>query len=63
MVELDNPPTGPRKKKTIGELADQVKSQAILDLMVDVMVYFNLPVPDEGGLLYKLKAIGLKLGK
>lgn len=63
LVELDNPPTGPRKKKTIGELVDQVKSQAILDLMVDVMVYFNLPVPDESGLLYKLKALGLKLGK
>jgi hypothetical protein len=31
--------------------------------MVNVMENFNLPIPDEGGLLYKLKAIGLKVGK
>jgi hypothetical protein len=51
------------KKKTLGEMVDQVRSQSILDLMVEVMEYFNLPVPGEGGLLYKLKAVDLKLGK
>jgi hypothetical protein len=31
--------------------------------MVYIMDGFNLPIPDESGLLYKLKAIGLKAGK
>jgi len=29
--------------------------------MVYVMKCFNIPIPDEGGLFYKLKAIGLKV--
>jgi hypothetical protein len=66
LVEIENPPSDPIKrtrKKTIGELVDQVRAESILDLMVNVMENFNLPIPDEGGLLYKLKAIGLKVGK
>lgn len=44
-------------------MVDQVRSESIVDLMIYVMDCFNLPIPDEGGLLYKLKAIGLKVGK
>ncbi len=62
LVEIENPTTGP-KKKTLGEMVDQVKYESFIDLMVYVMEGFNLPIPDEGGLLYKLKAIGLKVGK
>jgi len=40
-----------------------IRSESIVDLMVSVMENFNMPIPDEGGLLYKLKALGLKLGK
>lgn len=62
LVELENPPTGP-KKKTLGDMVDQVKHESIVDLMIYVLEGLNLPVPDEGGLLYKLKAIGIKVGK
>jgi hypothetical protein len=62
LVEIESPPYGP-KKKTLGEMVDQVRSESIVDLMVYVMICLNLPIPDEGGLLYKLKAIGLKVGK
>jgi uncharacterized membrane protein len=58
LVEIDSPPSG-AKKKTLGEMVDQVRSESIVDLMVYVMECFNLPLPDEGRLLYKLKAIGL----
>jgi len=44
-------------------MVDQVRSESIIDFMVYVMDDFNLPIPDEDGLLYKLKAIGLKVGK
>jgi SRSO17 transposase len=62
LVEIEGPPSG-TKKKTLGEMVDQVRSESIVDLMVYVMECFNLPIPDEGGLLYKLKAIGIKVGK
>ena len=62
LVEIESPPSG-SKKKTLGEMVDQVRSESIVDLMIYVMECLNLPVPDEGGLLYKLKAIGLKVGK
>ena len=62
LVEIENPPSGP-KKKTIGEMVDQVRSESIVDFMVDIMESFNLPIPDEGELLYKLKAVRLKLEK
>ncbi len=62
LVEIESPPSG-TKKKTLGEMVDQVRSESIVDLMVYVMECFNLPIPDEGGLLYKLKAIGIKVGK
>jgi hypothetical protein len=62
LVEIENPPNGP-KKKTLGEMVDQVRSESIIDLMVSVMEHFNMPIPEEGGLIYKLRALGLKLGK
>jgi len=62
LVEIENPPSC-AKKKTLGDMVDQVRSESIVDLMVYVMDCFNLPIPEEGGLLYKLKAIGLKVGK
>jgi len=62
LVELENPPTSPRKR-TPGDMVDQIKHESILDLMIYVWEGLNLPVPDEGGLLYKLKAIGIKVGK
>jgi hypothetical protein len=40
-----------------------MRSESIIDLIVAVMENFNMPIPDEDGLLYKLKAMGLKLGK
>jgi hypothetical protein len=39
LVEIENPPNGP-KKKTLGEMVDQVRSQSIVDLMVSVMEHF-----------------------
>ncbi len=41
----------------------QIRAGAILDLIVDVLELLNLPIPDEEGLVEKVKAIGLKLGK
>jgi hypothetical protein len=62
LLEVENPPSGQRKK-TLGEMVDKVRSESIIDLMVSVMEHFNMPIPDEGGLIYKLRALGLKLGK
>ncbi len=62
LVEIESPPTR-RKKKTLGEMIDQVKHDSFIDMVIYVWESCNLPVPDEGGLLYKLKAIGLKVGK
>lgn len=61
LVEIEHP-TRP-KKKTLGEMADHVKHDSFIDLVIYVWESCNLPVPDEGGPLYKLKAIGLKVGK
>jgi hypothetical protein len=62
LVEMDSPPIGP-KKKTLGEMVDHVKHDSFIDTMIYVWESCGLPIPDEGGLLYKLKAIGLKVGK
>jgi hypothetical protein len=61
LVEIEHP-TGP-KKKTLGEMVDHVKHDSFIDMVIYVWESCNLPVPDERGLLYKLKAIGLKVGK
>lgn len=62
LVELDNPPDA-QKKRTLGEMVGQIRAEAILDLIVEVLELLNLPIPDEEGLVEKVKAIGLKLGK
>jgi len=62
LVEIENPLKG-TKKKTIGEMVDNVKHDSFIDMVIYVWESCNLPIPDEGGLLYKLKAIGLKVGK
>jgi len=62
LVEIESPPTK-HKRKTLGEMVENIKHDSIIDLMIYVWEICNLPVPDEGGLIYKLKAIGLKVGK
>ncbi len=47
LVEIENPPSC-AKKKTLGDMVDQVRSESIVDLMVYVMDCFNLPIPEEG---------------
>jgi hypothetical protein len=61
LVEMENPPNG-SKKKTLGEMVDRVKHDSFIDMVIYIWESCNLPVPDEGGLIYKLKAIGLKVG-
>jgi hypothetical protein len=59
--EIGNPPpkdgSNPR---TMGDMIDQVKMQAVGETFEYIMIYFNLPVPD-GGLLCVLKSLGLKI--
>ena len=52
-----------QKKKPFGEMVNKAKHESFIDLMVYVMEGFNLLVPSEGGLLDKLKEVGLKVGK
>ena len=59
----DGEPFTGTKKKTLGEMVNNVKQDSFIDMVIYVWESCNLPVPDEGGLLYKLKAIGLKVGK
>jgi hypothetical protein len=59
--EIDNPPPKDgSNSRTMGEMIDRVKMQALGETFEYVMTYFNLPVPD-GGLLYILKSLGLKI--
>jgi hypothetical protein len=62
LVEIENLING-AKKKTLGEMVDHVKQDSFIDMVIYVWESCNLPVPDEDGLIYKLKAIGLKVGK
>ena len=59
--EIDNPPSEDGSNpRTMGDMIDRVKMQALGETFEYVMAYFNLPVPD-GGLLYILKSLGLKI--
>jgi IS4 transposase len=59
--ELANPPSKEGlKSRTMGDMIDQVKMQATGETFEYIMTFFNLPVPD-GGLLYILKSLGLKI--
>jgi SRSO17 transposase len=59
--EMDNPPSEDGSNpRTMGDMIDRVKMQAVGETFEYVMRYFNLPVPD-GGLLYILKSLGMKI--
>jgi hypothetical protein len=45
------------KSRTMGDMIDKVKMQAIGETFEFTMTYFNLSVPD-GGLFYILKGLG-----
>jgi hypothetical protein len=47
----------------LGERVDRVKHDSFIDTVIYIWESCHLPIPDEGGLIYKLKAIGLKGGK
>jgi Archaeal putative transposase ISC1217 len=58
LLELED--LEPKKRpKTIGEMVDRIRSESIIDLVRDVMEFFNLPVPEEG-LLFRMRALGMK---
>jgi hypothetical protein len=59
--EINNPlPKDGSKSRTMGDMIDKVKMQAIGETFEFIMTYFNLPVPD-GGLLFILKNLGMKI--
>jgi hypothetical protein len=59
--EIDNPPhKDGSKSRTMGDMVDRVKMQAVGETFEYVLIYFNLPVPD-GGLLYILNSLGMKI--
>ena len=59
--EINNPPPKDgSKSRTMGDMIDRVKMQAIGETFEFIMNYFNLPVPD-GGLLFILKNLGMKI--
>ena len=59
--EIDNPlAKDGSNPRTMGEMTDQVKMQALGETFEYIMIYFNLPVP-KGGLLHVLKELGLKI--
>ena len=58
---MDNPPSkNSSKPRTMGDMIDRVKMQAIGETFEYILLYFNIPVPD-GGLIYILKRLGLKI--
>jgi hypothetical protein len=63
LVELETPPDGSKRKRTLGEMVENIKYQSFLDMMIYVLNELNIPIPDEGGLVYKIRALGLKVGK
>jgi hypothetical protein len=58
LLELNNPEENYRPK-TIGEMVDEIRAEGMVDLVKNIMEYFNLPIPD-GGLLYVLREMGIK---
>ena len=60
LMELENEPDQEVvKNTTIGESVDKIRTSGFIDLVKEVMDYFNLPYP-EGGLLCKMREIGMK---
>jgi len=59
--DMKNPPSkNSSSSRTMGDMIDRVKAQALGETFEYIMIYFNLPVPD-GGLLHILKDLGLKI--
>jgi SRSO17 transposase len=58
ILELNNPDEN-RKPKTIGEMVDEIRAEGIVELVKNILEYFNLPIPD-GGLLYLIREMGIK---
>lgn len=59
--DLSNPPPkNGSNSRTMGDMIDRVKAQALAETFEYIMIYFNLPIPD-GGLLHILKGLGLKI--
>jgi len=58
ILELNNPDES-RKPKTIGEMVDEIRAEGIVELVKNILEYFNLPIPD-GGLLYLIREMGIK---
>ena len=58
LLELNNPEENYRPK-TIGEMVDEIRAEGMVDLVKNIMEYFNLPIPD-GGLLYVIREMGIK---
>jgi hypothetical protein len=58
LLELNNPEENYRPK-TIGEMVDEIRAEGMVDLVKNIMDYFNLPIPD-GGLLYVIREMGIK---
>jgi len=60
LIELENEPDQEMvKNKTIGESVDKIRRSGFIDLVKEVMGYFNLPCP-EGGFLYEMQDICMK---
>ena len=58
---IRHPPSGDGSNpRTMGDMIDRVKMQALGETFEYVLMYFNIPVP-EGGLLYILRSLGLKI--
>jgi len=40
-------------------VVDEIRSEGIVELVKNILEYFNLPIPD-GGLLYLIREMGIK---
>jgi len=40
-------------------VVDEIRSEGIVELVKNILEYFNLPIPD-GGLLYLIREMGVK---
>jgi hypothetical protein len=40
-------------------MVDEIRAEGIVELVKNILEYFNLPIPD-GGLLYLIREMGIK---
>lgn len=57
LMELENEVEGGKSKK-IGRMMDKIRTSGVVDLIKEILDYFNLPHPD--GLLDKIRRMGFK---